>query len=109
MVGGALATAGGLMFTGTSDKQVLALDARTGAQLWAYTGRAGVNAPPMTYAIDGVQYVAVAAGGNLLANTPRGDEVVVFTLDARGRMTSPTLTTADTLARPSGGSSVGKH
>ncbi|HEY0777285.1 MAG TPA: PQQ-binding-like beta-propeller repeat protein [Gemmatirosa sp.] len=110
MVGGALATAGGLVFTGTSDKQLLALDARTGAQLWTYTGRAGVNAPPMTYAIDGVQYVAVAAGGNLLANTPRGDEVVVFTLDGRGRMPSPTVTLADTLPRPSsGGSSGGKH
>ena len=98
------------MFTGTSDKQVLALDAHTGARLWSYTGRAGVNAPPMTYAIDGMQYVAVAAGGNLLANTPRGDEVVVFTLDARGRTNSPTITTADTLPRPSsGGSSGGKH
>ena len=111
MVGGSLATAGGVVFTGTSDKQVLAFDARTGAQLWTYTGRAGVNAPPMTYAVDGVQYVAVAAGGNLLANSPRGDEVLVFTLDARGRMPSPTVTDADTAPRPtSGGSgSGGKH
>lgn len=110
MVGGALATAGGVVFTGTSDKHVLAFDARSGAQLWTYTARAGVNAPPITYAIDGVQYVAVAAGGNLLANSPRGDELLVFTLDARGRAPSPTVTDADTMPRPSSASgSGGKH
>jgi hypothetical protein len=43
-----------------------------------------VNAPPVSYMIDGRQYVAVAAGGNLQINAPRGDEVLVFALPAPG-------------------------
>ncbi|MEO7986214.1 MAG: PQQ-binding-like beta-propeller repeat protein [Gemmatimonadales bacterium] len=81
MIGGALATAGGLVFTGTKDKQFLAFDARTGKQLWRYQANAGVNAPPVTYAAGGRQFVAVAAGGNYQINAPRGDEVLVFALD----------------------------
>jgi alcohol dehydrogenase (cytochrome c) len=80
MIGGALATAGGLVFTGTKDKQFLAFDAKSGRQLWSYVADAGVNAPPITYAIDGRQYVAVAAGGNYQINAPRGDQVLAFTL-----------------------------
>ncbi|HET7234168.1 MAG TPA: PQQ-binding-like beta-propeller repeat protein [Longimicrobium sp.] len=80
MVGGALATAGGLVFVGTKDKRLLAYDARSGRQLWVHAANAGVNAPPVSYAIDGRQYIAVAAGGNLQINAPRGDEIVVFAL-----------------------------
>jgi glucose dehydrogenase len=80
MIGGALATAGGVVFTGTKDKRFLAFDAKSGAQLWSYTANGGVNAPPITYAIDGKQYVAVAAGGNYQINAPRSDELLVFTL-----------------------------
>jgi alcohol dehydrogenase (cytochrome c) len=81
MIGGALATAGGLVFTGTKDQQFLAFDAKTGRQLWGFATAAGVNAPPITYAIDGQQYVAVAAGGNYQINSPRGDQVLAFSLD----------------------------
>jgi alcohol dehydrogenase (cytochrome c) len=81
MIGGALATAGGLVFTGTKDKQVLAFDAKTGRQLWRYQANAGVNAPPVTYTAGGRQFVAVAAGGNYQINAPRGDEVLAFALD----------------------------
>jgi glucose dehydrogenase len=81
MIGGALATGGGLVFTGTKDKQFLAFDARTGKQLWRYDADAGVNAPPVSYAVQGRQYVAVAAGGNYQINAPRGDEVLAFALD----------------------------
>jgi glucose dehydrogenase len=87
MIGGALATAGGLVFTGTKDKQFLAFDARTGRQLWRYDTHAGVNAPPVSYAVQGRQYVAVAAGGNYQINAPRGDEVLAFALDAAGSAT----------------------
>lgn len=80
MIGGALATRGGLVFTGTKDKRFLAFDARSGRQLWSYTANAGVNAPPITYAVDGQQFVAVAAGGNYQINAPRGDQVLVFAL-----------------------------
>ena len=84
MIGGALATGGGLVFTGTKDKQFLAFDARSGKQLWRYDASAGVNAPPVSYAVQGRQYVAVAAGGNYQINAPRGDEVLAFALDAGG-------------------------
>ena len=80
LIGGALATGGGLVFTGTKDKQFLAFDARTGARLWRYQASAGVNAPPISYAVNGRQYVAVAAGGNFQINAPRGDEVLAFAL-----------------------------
>ncbi|MES2123375.1 MAG: PQQ-binding-like beta-propeller repeat protein [Gemmatimonadota bacterium] len=78
MVGGAMVTAGGVVFVGTKDKRLLAIDATTGKQLWEYKGHAGVNAPPVSYAVDGRQYVAVAAGGNFQINAPRGDELLVF-------------------------------
>jgi glucose dehydrogenase len=84
MIGGALATAGGLVFTGTADKQFLAFDAKSGTQLWSYKASGGVNAPPITYAVNGKQYVAVAAGGNYQINSPRSDEVLVFALSGSG-------------------------
>jgi PQQ-dependent dehydrogenase (methanol/ethanol family) len=82
MIGGALATAGGLVFTGTKDQQFLAFDAKTGRRLWSFAAAAGVNAPPITYAVEGQQFVAVAAGGNYQINSPRGDQVLAFSLNA---------------------------
>ncbi len=82
MIGGALATAGGLVFTGTSDKRFLAFNAKDGTLLWQYATTAGVNAPPVTYSLDGEQYVAVAAGGNWVVDSPRGDQLLVFKLGA---------------------------
>jgi glucose dehydrogenase len=82
MIGGALATAGGVVFTGTADKQVLAFDAKSGKQLWSYRAEGGVNAPPVSYAVNGRQYVAVAAGGNFQINTIRSDDLLVFALPA---------------------------
>jgi PQQ-dependent dehydrogenase (methanol/ethanol family) len=90
MIGGALATAGGIAFTGTNDKRFLAFDAKSGAQLWSYTANGGVNAPPISYAIDGKQYVAVAAGGNYQLNSPRSDELLVFTLGGGATGSQPT-------------------
>ncbi len=80
MIGGALATAGGVVFVGTSDKRFIAFDAHSGQMLWQYNAAAGVNAPPVTYSIDGTQYVAVAAGGNWIVDSPRGDQLLVFKL-----------------------------
>jgi glucose dehydrogenase len=80
LVGGVLATAGGLVFSGVGGGQLAALDAATGARLWQAQCEAGVNAPPITYAIDGRQYVAVAAGGNALFGFKQGDTIAVFAL-----------------------------
>ena len=84
MIGGALATAGGVVFTGTKDQRLVAFDAKSGRELWSYRAAAGVNAPPITYAVDGQQYVAVAAGGNYQINAPRGDQVLAFALTTTG-------------------------
>jgi len=81
MVGGALATAGNLVFTGEGNGNFNALNATTGELLWQYQTQYGVNAPPITYAVNGKQYIAVAAGGNKLFGYPTGDEVLVFSLD----------------------------
>ncbi len=88
-ISGALATAGGLVFTGLSDSAFVAYDARNGHEVWRYRARAGVNAPAVTYALNGRQYVAVAAGGNLPLNSARGDEVLVFALDGAGASGGP--------------------
>jgi len=80
MVGGALATAGGLVFTGEGTGYFNAFDARTGEVLWRFQCGAGVNAPPISYEVGGVQYIAVAAGGNSLFGYPLGDDLLVFAL-----------------------------
>jgi PQQ-dependent dehydrogenase (methanol/ethanol family) len=81
LIGGALATAGGVVFMGNPSKEFLAFDAKSGNQLWRYQATGGVNGPPMTYMIDGTQYVAVVAGGVYQINAPRSDEVLVFSLN----------------------------
>ncbi|MBO9518541.1 MAG: PQQ-binding-like beta-propeller repeat protein [Porphyrobacter sp.] len=65
---GILSTAGGVLFTGGMDRQFLAYDQATGKELWR-TGVSGVpNASPITYSVDGKQYVAMVTGhGNPLA------------------------------------------
>jgi len=80
LVGGVLATAGGLLFTGEGNGNFDAFDTLTGKQLWQYKAVAGVNAPPISYAIDGVQYVAVAAGGSQIFGFKQGDALMVFAL-----------------------------
>jgi glucose dehydrogenase len=97
MIGGALATAGGVVFVGTADKEFLAFDAKSGQQLWRHQANAGVNAPPVTYVLNGTQYIAVAAGGNYQINSPRGDEVLAFKLGGAGAGAGGA--SADTTAR----------
>jgi PQQ-dependent dehydrogenase (methanol/ethanol family) len=60
--GGTLAVAGGLVFQGTVDGQFLAMEARTGRELWSYDNQAATLAGPITYEVGGEQYVAVPAG-----------------------------------------------
>jgi len=80
MVGGALATAGGLVFTGEGNGFFDAFDARTGELLWRFQCGAGVNAPPISYEVEGTQYIAVAVGGNSIFGYPLGDDILVFAL-----------------------------
>jgi alcohol dehydrogenase (cytochrome c)/quinohemoprotein ethanol dehydrogenase len=60
--GGTLATAGGLVFQGTGTGRFLALDADTGATLWSAQTQTGVIAAPISYEVDGTQYVAIMVG-----------------------------------------------
>jgi glucose dehydrogenase len=63
---GLLATAGGLVFYGADDGFV-AVDAANGKRLWQFTTNQNWRAGPMTYSVDGDQYVAIAGGSNILA------------------------------------------
>ena len=60
--GGTLATAGNLVFQGTAAGDFIAYNATTGEKLWSSWATTGIVAPPITYAIDGTQYVSVMAG-----------------------------------------------
>ena len=60
--GGTLATAGNLVFQGTAAGDFIAYRATDGAKLWSSWATTGIVAPPITYAIDGKQYVSVMAG-----------------------------------------------
>ncbi|MEE9533304.1 MAG: PQQ-dependent dehydrogenase, methanol/ethanol family, partial [Acidimicrobiia bacterium] len=62
MLGGLLATAGGLVITGTADGAVVALDADTLQELWRFETGSAINAPPMTYEAGGKQYIAIEVG-----------------------------------------------
>ena len=81
MMGGALTTAGGLMFTGEGDGWFRAYDAKTGDVLWSFFAGAGVNAPPASYSVDGKQYIVVGAGGNTQIDFKRGNNIIAFTVD----------------------------
>jgi PQQ-dependent dehydrogenase (methanol/ethanol family) len=80
MIGGALATAGNLVFAGEGNGWFKAYDATNGKMLWKYQCGAGVNAPAVSYTVNGKQYIAVAAGGNTQLDFKRGNSVFVFAL-----------------------------
>lgn len=81
MVGGALATAGDLVFAGEGNGRFVAYDAHSGTPLWEYMSEYGVNAPPVSYMHKGKQYITVAAGGNSLFGYEVGDEILTFSLE----------------------------
>jgi alcohol dehydrogenase (cytochrome c) len=79
---GAVSTAGGLVFVGQVDGNLVAYDARTGTKLWQFQTGWGISAPPMVYSVNGQEYVAVAPGGNRGGvATLDGDAVWSFSLN----------------------------
>jgi alcohol dehydrogenase (cytochrome c)/quinohemoprotein ethanol dehydrogenase len=60
--GGVLTTGGGLVFAGNTARKLAAYDDMTGRQLWSFDAQTGIMAPPITYRLDGAQYIAVMAG-----------------------------------------------
>jgi PQQ-dependent dehydrogenase (methanol/ethanol family) len=81
MIGGILATASGLVFTGEGNGRFRAYDAKDGKVLWTFNAGAGVNAPPSSYMVGGKQYVVVGAGGNVQIDFKRGNSIIAFTVD----------------------------
>lgn len=65
--GGTMTTAGGLVFFGNDANSFEAVDARDGKSLWHFNTGQQMHASPMSFAVNGKQYVAVAAGSDLLA------------------------------------------
>ncbi|MFT5888525.1 MAG: quinohemoprotein ethanol dehydrogenase [Zhongshania sp.] len=93
--GGLLATAGGLVFQGSADGEVLAFRADNGEKLWAFDAKTGVMAPPVTYTVDGEQYLTILAGWGgafgLIAGlendlAPPPSRVLTFKLGANGQL-----------------------
>lgn len=80
LLGGVLITKSGLLFTGEGDGHFNAYNSANGDLLWQDKVDAGVNAPPISYMVDGKQYVAVAAGGNAIFGFAAGDELLVYKL-----------------------------
>jgi outer membrane protein assembly factor BamB len=62
---GVLATRGDVVFAATAEGNLIALDARTGKSLWHFQTGAPIMAAPISYGIDGTQFIAIAAGNTL--------------------------------------------
>jgi alcohol dehydrogenase (cytochrome c) len=62
---GVLATSGGLVFAASKDGNLIALDASSGKALWSYQTGAAIRTSPISYAVDGKQYIAVSSGSTL--------------------------------------------
>ena len=81
MLGGPIVTAGGVVFIGaTADNYIRAFDVNNGKQLWQGRLPAGGQATPMSYSINGRQYVVIAAGGHGSFGTKLGDYVIAYAL-----------------------------
>ncbi len=87
MFAGVLATKGGLLFTGDQLGFFKAVDAKTGKELWKFQTGSGINASPITYELDGKQYVAILSGlgGNpsFYFSGPKGGMLWMFAIDGR--------------------------
>jgi alcohol dehydrogenase (cytochrome c) len=93
LAGGGATTAGGLLFFGNIEGTFQAVDAKTGKTLWQTKTTSGITAAPMTYEIDGKQYVAIVEGrpntipgfigqigAEMVKATPAGGKISVFAL-----------------------------
>lgn len=90
--GGVLATAGGVVFQGDGGGQFAAFDVDDGSLLWEFDTQGGADSAPITYKVDGVQYVATLAAGGV-RNRYNDGRLLVFKLD--GDVTIPVATAPD--------------
>jgi outer membrane protein assembly factor BamB len=104
---GILTTASNLLFIGQPDGNALALDATTGRELWRFQTGAAISASPITYEIDGEQYVAFFAAGTGIPygnSAPRGDNLWAFKVG--GTLPEAETPVPPTVRRPVSGSAV---
>ena len=88
--GGTLSTAGNLMFAGGGERQFIAYNAETGERIWHFTAQTGIAAGPISYEIDGEQYVAVAAGRGLQPYyQPNYSRLLAFKLGGSAQLPPP--------------------
>jgi PQQ-dependent dehydrogenase (methanol/ethanol family) len=89
--GGTLATAGGLVFAGNSENQFVAYRADNGERLWAGDTQTGTMAGPVSYEVDGEQYVAVVSGFRQTGNyyAPNYSRLLVYKLGGTTRLPDP--------------------
>jgi quinoprotein glucose dehydrogenase len=82
ILGGPIVTASGLIFIGgTFDRRFRALSSATGAELWSTELQAGAHAQPISYEVDGKQFVVIAAGGHAkISEAGLGDALIAFAL-----------------------------
>ncbi len=110
--GGLLSTAGNLVFQGTASGDFIAYRASDGKQLWSFAAQTGVIAAPMTFAVDGRQFVSVLAGwggafplvaGELAFKSgrlPNRSRVLTFALDGAGALPAVSSVTQEIPAPP---------
>ena len=72
MTASALATGGGIVFGGTANRKLFALDANTGEHLWETRLNGDISGAPVTFEVDGKQYLAIGAGGRIAQTTSFG-------------------------------------
>jgi len=86
--GGTLATAGGLVFEGNGQQEFAAYRADTGRRLWGTAVNTGIVAGPITYQIDGEQFIAVVSGARLQGNYygPNYSRLLVFKLGGTAQL-----------------------
>ena len=87
--GGALATAGGLVFQGGGSAQEFrAYDAKTGEKLWSTKAQTGIVAPPISFELDSQQYIAISVGGNTMGGyyAPNYSRMLVFGLNGKAQL-----------------------
>ncbi len=83
-IGGPIVTAGGVVFIAAAlDSKLRAIEAATGKELWQAPLPYPGMSVPITYMVNGKQYVVISAGGNSRADTDLGDATVAFTLDGK--------------------------
>lgn len=103
---GTLTTAGGLVFQGQANGFFYVYDATSGKELWRFEAKRGISAPPITYSVDGLQYVSVLVGwgggapligGSLFAQhgwnyRDKGRRLLTFVLDGKARLPDTPIT-----------------